>query len=134
VTHSEFNPNADQEAHLLQIWILPRQQGLTPSYSEWHPDPARENDPKVLVISPDGQDGSAIIHQDAWVYRLRLAAGQETTHALELECGLWLQVIRGEIEVDGEILRAGDAISTEQAGLWRFTAKSDSEALLFDLQ
>jgi len=133
VTHSEFNPNMDQEAHLLQIWILPRQNGLVPSYTEWHPDPARENEPKVLVISPDGKEGSAIIHQDAWVYRLRLAAGQSVAHQLELESGMWLQVIRGEIEVNGIVLRAGDALSTEEAGHWSFVAQSDSEALLFEL-
>jgi redox-sensitive bicupin YhaK (pirin superfamily) len=133
VTHSEFNPSHEQEAHFLQIWLTPRQHGLAPRYTEWHPDPARENDPKVLVISPDGEDGSAVIQQDAWVYRLRLAAGQEMTHELGVERGLWLQVIRGDIEVGGQMLHAGDAISTEQAGLWRFVAKSDSEALLFDL-
>lgn len=133
VTHSEFNPSHEQEAHFLQIWLTPRQHGLSPRYTEWHPDPARENDPKVLVISPDGEDGSAVIQQDAWVYRLRLVAGQEMTHELGVERGLWLQVIRGDIEVAGHMLHAGDAISTEQAGLWRFVAKSDSEALLFDL-
>jgi redox-sensitive bicupin YhaK (pirin superfamily) len=133
VTHSEFNPSHEQEAHFLQIWLTPRQHGLSPRYTEWHPDPARENDPKVLVISPDGEDGSAVIQQDAWVYRLHLAAGQEMTHELGVERGLWLQVIRGDIEVGGQMLHAGDAISTEQAGLWRFVAKSDSEALLFDL-
>jgi redox-sensitive bicupin YhaK (pirin superfamily) len=133
VTHSEFNPSHEQEAHFLQIWLTPLQHGLAPRYTEWHPDPARENDPKVLVISPDGEDGSAVIQQDAWVYRLRLAAGQEMTHELGVERGLWLQVIRGDIEVGGQMLHAGDAISTEQAGLWRFVAKSDSEALLFDL-
>jgi len=133
VTHSEFNPNADQAAHLLQIWIMPRQSGLTPSYTEWHPDPALENANKVLVISADGRDGSATIHQDADVYRLRLAEGESVDHTLASDRGLWLQVIRGAFEVDGKILHAGDAISTESAGTWQFKADSDSEALLFDL-
>jgi redox-sensitive bicupin YhaK (pirin superfamily) len=134
VTHSEFNPNADQEAHLLQIWIQPRQANLTPSYTEWHPDPARENEAKVLVISPDGRDGSATIHQDADVYRLRLAAGESVDHFLRTDRGLWLQVIRGSFEVNGETVQAGDAISTETAGAWTFRASADSEALLFDLR
>lgn len=134
VTHSEFNPNADEEAHLLQIWIQPRQADLTPSYTEWHPDPARENEAKVLVISPDGRDGSATIHQDADVYRLRLEAGQRVDHFLGTDRGLWLQVIRGSFEVDGKTVQAGDAISTEMAGSWTFRAIADSEALLFDLR
>jgi uncharacterized cupin superfamily protein len=72
VTHSEFNPSRGEGLHFLQIWIQPREQGLTPSYTEWHPKADNDSDPKVLVISPDGRDGSATIHQDAEVYRLRL--------------------------------------------------------------
>ncbi|MFM2170624.1 MAG: hypothetical protein RI957_853 [Verrucomicrobiota bacterium] len=87
----------------------------------------------MLVISPDGRDGSATIHQDADVYRLRLAAGHSVDHFLGIGRGLWLQVIGGSIEVDGKILQAGDAISTETAGSWTFRANADSEALLFDL-
>jgi redox-sensitive bicupin YhaK (pirin superfamily) len=133
VTHSEFNPSDDLEAHLLQIWILPRQTGLTPSYTEWHPNPVQERLPKVLVISPDGRDGSATIHQDADIYRLRLAVGESVDHFLAAERGIWLQVIRGEIEVDGNLLYAGDAMSSEDAGLWQFKSHANSEALLFDL-
>ena len=134
VTHSECNPKADAEAHLLQIWILPRQSNLAPSYTEWHPDPALENAAKMLVISADGRDGSATIHQDADVYRLRLTAGETVDHFLGVDRGLWLQVIRGSIEVDGQTLHAGDAMSTETSGAWQFQAHADSEALLFDLR
>lgn len=134
VTHSEYNPSATQAAHFLQIWIQPRSTGLTPSYTEWHPDPAHANEQKVLVISSDGRDGSATIHQDADVWRLRLAAGESAEHTLAAERGLWLQVIHGEIVVDGKTLAAGDAISTETAGLWKITATTASEALLFDLR
>jgi redox-sensitive bicupin YhaK (pirin superfamily) len=134
VTHSEFNPSANQPAHFLQIWIQPRSIGLTPSYTEWHPDSASENDRKVLVISADGRDGSATIHQDADVWRLRLGAGENVEHTLAEDRGLWLQMIRGEMIVDGRTLHAGDAISTESAGIWNIAATAESEALLFDLR
>src|SRR5512147_1960281 len=80
VTHSEFNPNPGEGLHFLQIWILPRQRGLTPGYSEWRPTPEQERASKVLVLSPDGRDGSAVIQQDAEVYRLRLQPGERVTH------------------------------------------------------
>jgi redox-sensitive bicupin YhaK (pirin superfamily) len=72
VTHSEFNSSRDEPLHFLQIWIQPRERGLAPSYTEWRPNPAQANAPKVLVISPDGREGSATIHQDAEIYRIRL--------------------------------------------------------------
>ena len=76
ITHSEFNPSASETAHFLQVWIQPRERGLVPSYTEWHPAAGPGDDRKVLLISPNGRDGSAVIHQDADVYRLRLKAGE----------------------------------------------------------
>lgn len=133
VTHSEFNPSKTEGASLLQIWIRPRQRGLTPSYTEWHPDPAKENEPKVLVISPDGREGSATIHQDADIYRVRLPKGQSITHEVKTGRGVWFQLIKGSITAHGSTLSPGDAFSTEDTGTLTLTASDDAEALLFDL-
>ncbi len=134
VTHSEFNPSPEEPAHLLQIWILPATPGLEPGYTEWHPDPARENDPKVLVISRDGREGSATIHQDANIFRLRLEPGATASHAVEPGRGAWLQVISGAADLNGTALSAGDAASTEDPGTLKITATQPLEALLFDLK
>jgi hypothetical protein len=133
VTHSEFNPSKTDPLHLLQIWITPRTRGLEPGYTEWHPTAESESQSKVLVISPDGRDGSATIHQDADVYRIRINAGETFSHDLASGRGLWLQLITGSLTAGGTTLHPGDAASTESAGSIRFTAKDDSEALLFDL-
>jgi quercetin 2,3-dioxygenase len=134
VTHSEFNPSRTEGASLLQIWIRPRQRGLKPSYTEWHPDPAQENAAKVLVISEDGRENSATIHQDASIYRLRLATGQSTTHDLAEGRGAWVQLIKGSLTVNGATLQPGDALSTEDAGQLSISASDTAEALLFDLK
>jgi len=133
VAHSEFNPSRSEPAHFLQIWIKPRAHGLQPSYTEWHPSPESETSPKVLVISPDGRDNSATIHQDADVYRIRLKAGEGIGHHVAPGHGLWLQLIHGEVSANGETLTAGDAISTDESGEFRIAATSDAEAILFDL-
>jgi redox-sensitive bicupin YhaK (pirin superfamily) len=133
MTHSEFNPSKTEPLHLLQIWILPETRGLAPAYTEWHPSPDSDQQAKVLVISPDGRDDSATIHQDADIYRVRLKAGETVSHVLKSGRGLWLQLIEGEIATGEATLQPGDAASTESAGLIEFTAKVDSEALLFDL-
>ncbi|MCB1233791.1 MAG: pirin family protein [Verrucomicrobiae bacterium] len=134
ITHSEFNPLADQRLHLLQIWIHPHTLGLEPSYTEWQPAAEAENLPKVLIISPDGADGSALIRQDARVYRLKLGAGESSTHDPREGRGLWLQVIAGTIRVDSETVAGpGDAVSTEDAATLTLAAETPAEALLFDL-
>lgn len=133
VAHSEFNPSQKEPAHFLQIWIQPRERGLKPSYTEWHPTPELANVPKVLVISPDGRDGSATIHQDAEIYRIRLQPGQTVTHELKGDRGVWLHVAEGALELNGIKLATGDAASTEQAGKLTLKAAQPTEALLFDL-
>jgi redox-sensitive bicupin YhaK (pirin superfamily) len=133
VTHSEFNPSRSEAAHFLQIWIKPRAHGLTPSYTEWHPSPETEDLPKVLVISPDGRENSATIHQDVDIYRIRLRAGESVGHDLKPGRGIWLQLVSGNLTAAGTALEPGDAISTETAELFEITATTDAEALLFDL-
>jgi redox-sensitive bicupin YhaK (pirin superfamily) len=133
VLHSEFNPSSEVTTHMLQIWIQPRQRGLVPSYTEWHPDPAREAEPKVLVISSEGRDGSATIQQDADVYRVRLPKGESITQEIRSGRGVWFQLIKGSVTLGGITLEPGDAVSSETAGDLTFTAGADAEALLFDL-
>lgn len=133
VTHSEFNPSRSDGLHFLQIWIVPRERGLRPGYTEWKPTAASEKQKDVVVISPDGRDGSAVIHQDAIVRRLRLLAGDQVTHTVAAGRGMWLQIVRGVLDAAGHELRAGDGASTDDAGELRLLAKEPVEALLFDL-
>ena len=133
VTHSEFNPSRTEPLHFLQIWIQPRQQGLAPSYTEWHPSAEQRDALKTLVISPDGRNGSAKIHQDAEVYRIRLQPGQTVTHGLKANRGAWLQIAEGSLALKGIDLTTGDGASTEQAGMLTLKASQPTEALLFDL-
>ena len=138
VTHSEFNPSPAAGLRFLQTWILPAQRGLRPGYTEWKPTPALANAPDVpmkdvVVISPDGRAGSAVIHQDVIVHRLRLAAGDQLPHTVAPGRGAWLQLITGELQVGGQTLRAGDGASTEDAGVLQLVASQPVEALLFDL-
>lgn len=133
VFHSEYNPSTEEPGHFLQIWIKPERQGLEPSYTEWHPSPESDSASKVLVISPDGRDGSATIHQDADVYRVRLNDGESLTHEVRKGRGVWFQLIKGTVDLNGQTLEPGDAASTEEAATWSLRAQGDVEALLFDL-
>lgn len=133
VAHSEFNPSRQDPLHFLQIWIQPERSGLKPSYTEWHPKAEGDDQAKVLVISPDGRDESAVIHQDAFVYRVRLKKGEEISHQLTAGRGAWIQLISGGITVNGTKLVAGDGASTETAELLTLRAQEASEAILFDL-
>lgn len=135
VTHSEFNPLEDTPLHLLQIWIRPEKANLTPSYTEWKPTPELEDKAKVLVISEDGRDNSATIHQDASIFRIRLQPGESVSHKLSNGRGLWLQVIKGNTRLNDTELSPGDGASSETEGSYEIAAIDEPvEALLFDLK
>jgi hypothetical protein len=133
VLHSEYNPSQTEAAHFLQIWILPAQRSLQPSYTEWQPKPEHATQAKVLVISPDGREDSAMIHQDALVYRIKLAPGQTVHHTLKEGRGLWLQIASGQTRLQSQLLETGDGASAEVPGSYELTATQACEALLFDL-
>ncbi|MFZ4763755.1 MAG: pirin family protein, partial [Roseimicrobium sp.] len=82
----------------------------------------------------DGRAGSATIHQDADIYRVRLTAGQSLTHEIPAGRGVWFQLIKGDVACHGNTLSAGDAFSTEDTGTLTVASGTGAEALLFDLR
>jgi len=133
VTHSEFNPSRSDGLHFLQIWIMPDRRELSPSYTEWKPSPAQAAQADVVVISPDGRDSSARIHQDVIVRRLQLPSGRSTPHTIAPGRGVWLQAIAGELQVGEHRLQPGDGLRSDDAGTFSIIANANAEALLFDL-
>ncbi|MBK1791692.1 pirin family protein [Persicirhabdus sediminis] len=134
IQHSEVNGSASEFASLMQIWISPKQLDQPPQYTEWRPNEQQKQANKSLIISPDGREQSATIQQDAFIYRLNLAKLENISHQLDDGRGAWLQVIRGELTINGTSLLAGDAAFTELAGPLEISSTTDSEALLFDLK
>ena len=133
IRHSEFNPSTSEPVHLYQIWLLPDRQGLTPSYQQTRFDPAEMADRFRLVASPDGSEGSLKIHQDARLYLATLQTGTEVEQALDAQRYAWVQTLRGEIELNGERLVAGDGAAINQVDRLRVVAQTPAEVLLFDL-
>jgi redox-sensitive bicupin YhaK (pirin superfamily) len=136
VTHSEFNGSRDQEVHFLQIWLLPDRTGHAPSYEQrTYPDAERRGRLR-LVASPDGADASTTVHQDARVYASLLGAGEQVEHALAPGRHAWVQMARGEAEVNGVRLAAGDGAAISGERVLSIVGKGSpgpAELLVFDL-
>ena len=131
VTHSEMNPNKKDAVHFYQIWILPKQKGLKPSY-EQKAFPDRAGRLRV-VASPDGRDGSITVHQDMTLEAALLKAGDKVEHPLAANRYAWVQVAKGSVTIDGKTLAAGDGAALKGEGTFAITAASDAEVLVFDL-
>src|SRR5271166_2846488 len=117
ISHSEYNPSPTDKVHLLQIWIMPDKQGHEPSYEQKSFPEAEKRGQLRLIASRDGAEGSVKINQDANLFVTLLSLGDEVEHALGAKRHAWLQVAKGEVELNGKKLHQGDgaAISDEKS-------------------
>lgn len=133
VRHSEFNPSDREWVHLYQIWLLPDRMGLPPSYEQKAFPEEERRGALRLVASPTGERGSLTIHQDVRLYLATHTAGQTVAHTLKPGRHAWLQVLRGQVELGGQPLAAGDGAAVSQEEKLEIGGQRDAEVMLFDL-
>jgi len=132
VVHSEFN-NAPQQTHFLQIWILPDEKNIAPGYEQKQFSEADKRGRLRLVAAPDGRDGAVTIHADASI-RAGLFDGAETAElALDPQRLSYVHLARGELTVNGQALKAGDALQLRGEAQLRVADGRQAEVLVFDL-
>lgn len=135
IQHSEFNPSATSPVHLLQIWILPNQQGLPPSYEQTTFAEIEKGDRLCLIGSPDGREGSVTIHQNVNLYAAVLTQGASVSHTLATHRIAWIQVARGAVMLNGQTLAVGDGVAISQVDALNLHNHEtiSAEVLLFDM-
>ena len=130
ITHSEYNPSTTESLEFLQIWIQPNINGIQPGYQQKLFD-TRQG--LQLIASPDAHEGSLLLHQDASLYQLRLNLDQSVSHPLESGRTVYVHVVTGLIDVNGERLHEGDGATVNQVDRVDFIGIENGEALVFDL-
>ncbi len=138
VSHSEFNASDTEPVHLLQIWILPNQQGLKPSYEDGFFSDEQKQDKWCLLASENAQNGSLKVHQDMKLYAAKLNERKILEYVLKdgdikNRRSAYLQVASGNVEIDGKQLNPGDAAMFVNTQTIQVIAIYDAEILLFDL-
>lgn len=134
VRHSEFNHSTQQTTHFLQIWILPEQAGLTPSYEQKHFDLAVKRGRLALIASPRGVEGSVTLHADAQIWAGCFEGHESAGHPLSSSRLTYVHLARGQLRVNGHTLMAGDALSLQDEPRLTLDQGHDAEVLVFDLK
>jgi redox-sensitive bicupin YhaK (pirin superfamily) len=129
IKHSEFNPSEKDPVHLLQIWIVPEKKGLKPEYQQKSFADHRQG--LKLVASPEGEGGALKIHQKAHIYLGRFESNEEMEVALGTHA--WIQVVRGQVKINGMALKQGDGASVTNEKTISIQADKGSELILFKL-
>jgi len=133
VRHSEFNNSPTEGLHFLQIWIKPDVFGIEPSYEEKHFADSEKQGRLRLIASPDGRDGSVLIHQDASIYAGRFDAEDQASMVFKPGRRSYVHVVRGEVRANGIALGAGDALKITETPALRIDGGRKAEVLVFDL-
>ena len=133
VQHSEFNHAEGQTTHFLQIWIQPNVTGIPPSYEQKTIPDVDKRGALRLVASPDGALGSVTLHADARLYAGLFSGDEAATLALSPQRKTWVQMVRGQLDVNGLTLQAGDGAAIEAEGALQLSGGQDAEVLVFDL-
>lgn len=134
ILHSEFNANHDETAKFLQIWVLPKKLNVKPRYEQKAFTHEERKNKLQLVVSPDGREGSVSINQDAFFSLVDLEQDKELSYQKKLSGnGLYVFLISGKIEVNGEVLNARDGLGIEYFDTLNMKALSGSEILLMEV-
>jgi redox-sensitive bicupin YhaK (pirin superfamily) len=133
IVHAEFNASPNHPCHLLQIWIMPSKTGIEPGYEQKSIDSEAVRNHFARIAGPDPLESQVRLVQDAEIWAARLDEGVEAIHPLAQGRKAWLQVAKGEVKINDEILGAGDAAAITDQQQIAVRSLRPSELLLFDL-
>lgn len=133
IEHSEYNPSKTEQVHLLQIWILPKEKNIVPSYAQ-KSFLKQEQEKKLLLAANVESETTISLNQDVKIYRFKLKETEQENFEIQINHHLWLQMIKGELEVGEIILKSGDALSVSQEDFVKLKASKESEFLVFELK
>jgi len=133
VQHSEFNHSQTEELHLLQIWLFPEQNDLQPGYEQTLFAREDKLGQLRLIASRDGRDGSVTVHQNVDLYASILLPGTEVRHTMSESRKVYVQVIYGDLTVNGESVSAGDGVQIRDETEVTISSQTEAEFLVFDM-
>ena len=133
ILHSEFNASSADPVHFLQIWLLPNQRGLSPSYEQRRFSLSEKPSQLHLIAASDGRDGGVRVHQDVELYAGILHKGDRISHQIQPNRHAWVQVARGEVNLNSISLTSGDGAAISNQAEITIKATQEAEILLFDL-
>ncbi len=134
IQHSEFNVDKANELKLFQIWVFPREKGVTPRYDQQKFSPEGRHNQWQQIVSPNPDDEGTWIHQDAWFHLADLDAGTTLDYTVRKPGnGMYIFLIEGEATAADQTLGRRDAVGITDTDKASITAAKDSKVLLMEV-
>lgn len=133
VIHTEFNASETEELRLLQLWFMPKERGLAPSYEAIKFDTDKLHNALLPVVTGQGLEQAASIGQDMAIYLSKLEQGKQLHYEVKSDRKQFIFIIAGQLQVHDETLAAGDTAQVEAVEELVFTAEESAFFMLIDL-
>lgn len=131
VQHSEWNAESD-DTTLFQIWIQPGESGGKPGWGARKFPKADRSGQWAVLASGDKADEALPIRQDAKVLGATVKAGETLEYTVREGRYGYFVLAAGEIELDGETLKARDGAAVTGAQTLHFHGVKDAEIVFVD--
>ena len=134
IYHSEYNPDASHPAKFLQIWLFPNKRNVTPRYDQIVLDKTERKNEFVQILSPNADDAGVWIYQDAWFNLATFEAGHSQNYPMHAKGnGLYVFVLEGELEVEGQKLETRDGFGVWDTDSVNIKAIGEAKFLLMEV-
>jgi redox-sensitive bicupin YhaK (pirin superfamily) len=133
IRHTESNPSLSRVAHLLHICIKPAKTGLAPGYEQKHFATDEKRGTLRLLASPDGEEGSVVVHQDARIYGGLFHEAERTKLELAKNRRAFLHVVHGSIAINETRLNVGDGVKISPPGGVILQHGREADVIVFDV-
>lgn len=134
IMHSEMNASDKEPVNFLQIWVFPKKRDITPRYEQKTFNPEERINKWQTVVSPDGNNGSVTINQDAWFSLVNLEEGQSIHYENHPGTnGVYVFVIEGSVTLGSNTIGRRDAMGIEGNSQIILKANKNAEVLLMEV-
>ena len=134
IKHSEFNGSSTEDVNLLQIWVFPKEKNIMPRYDQKKFDLESLRNQFHTLVSPNGEENSMWINQDAFFSIGNFDSGTSENYAVKHSGnGAYIFLIEGEIEVEGEQLKKRDAVGIYDSETIGIRVIENAKVLIIDV-
>lgn len=134
LTHSEYNNSSSDDVNFLQIWVLPKEQNITPRYDQKFFDDADRKNQFQLVVSPQASKKTVRINQNAWFSLADIEAGRQLLYEKRGNGkGVYFFVIEGDVIINGHDLKRRDGLGLMENATYPVHAQTSAQLLAIEV-
>lgn len=133
IIHAEYNDSETEEGSFLQMWFMPKERGIAPSYEMSRYEEEKLENTLLPVVTPDGANGTASINQDLTIYLGRLQPGRRLLFHQKTGRRAFVMVLEGKLNLNGTAMGPKDSIRAEFEPDFVLSAEEPAFVMLIDL-